>query len=177
MQKEQRDQQRDAGDDYPQYFDAVAHPEKERVRRFFTQRHAALNMRQCAWCCDTFSVREKRWIASRHPATLTDRKNYAGVRMSDINFDCPNCGQNLDAPPDLAGLFIECPSCASVIKVPNASGLPAESAESKTLPGKPEFVAPAKSEDKGATMRIDLPDEFRLPPPTQRKFTIKRKER
>lgn len=96
--------------------------------------------------------------------------------MSDINFDCPNCGQNLDAPPDLAGLFIECPSCASVIKVPAAPGRSAESVATKTAPGKPEFVAPAKTEDKGTTMRIDLPEDFRLPPPTQRKFTIKRKE-
>lgn len=97
--------------------------------------------------------------------------------MSDINFDCPKCGQNLDAPPDLAGLFIECPSCASIIKVPTASGQTSEPIATASTPAKPEFVAPAKQEEKGTTMRIDLPEEFRLPPPTQRKFTIKRKDR
>ncbi len=96
--------------------------------------------------------------------------------MSDINFDCPKCGQNLDAPPDLAGLFVECPSCAAVIKVPAATGQTADFHPESHTPGAPTFTAPAppREEDKGATMRIDLPDDFRLPPPTPRKFTIKR---
>lgn len=95
--------------------------------------------------------------------------------MSDINFDCPKCGQNLDAPPDLGGLFIECPSCATVIKVPPKTGQPTTFHPEAETPRAPTFVAPAKQEDKGTTMRIDLPPEFRLPPPTQRQFTIKRK--
>ncbi|HMP77487.1 MAG TPA: hypothetical protein PKE12_14415 [Kiritimatiellia bacterium] len=95
--------------------------------------------------------------------------------MSDINFDCPKCGQNLDAPPDLAGLFIECPSCATIIKVPTAVGGASDVHPEAETPEKPTFVAPApKAEDKGSTMRIDLPPEFHLPPPTSRKFTIKR---
>jgi len=36
----------------------------------------------------------------------------------DINFDCPECGQNLDAPPDMVGMQIECPSCSKDIRVP-----------------------------------------------------------
>lgn len=95
--------------------------------------------------------------------------------MSDINFDCPKCGQNLDAPPDLAGLFVECPSCATVIKVPVATGHSSAYHPEAHTPDAPTFVAPPpREEDKGSTMRIDLPPEFRLPPPTQRKFTIKR---
>lgn len=94
--------------------------------------------------------------------------------MSDINFDCPKCGQNLDAPSDLAGLFVECPSCATVIKVPAASGQASSYHVEPDAPTKPKFVAPSAQDDKGTTMRIDLPSEFRMPPPTQRKFTIKR---
>lgn len=94
--------------------------------------------------------------------------------MSDINFDCPKCGQNLDAPPDLAGLFVECPSCATVIKVPGASGQASAFHPETNAPSKPTFVAPPPPEDKGSTMRIELPPEFRLPPPTPRRFTIKR---
>ena len=38
--------------------------------------------------------------------------------MADINFDCPHCGQNLDAPPDMAGESLECPACEEAITVP-----------------------------------------------------------
>lgn len=95
--------------------------------------------------------------------------------MSDINFDCPKCGQNLDAPPDLAGLFVECPSCGTVIKVPAGPGQASHAHHEDIPPRAPTFTAPPpREEDKGSTMRIDLPEEFRLPPPTPRKFTIKR---
>lgn len=98
--------------------------------------------------------------------------------MSDINFDCPKCGQNLDAPPDLSGLFVECPSCAAIVKVPQASGQVADVHEASGAPGTPTFVQPPpRDEDKGTTMRIDLPSDLQLPPPKQRKFFIKRKGR
>jgi len=38
--------------------------------------------------------------------------------MADINFDCPQCGQNLEAPPDMAGETIECPACSQQIQIP-----------------------------------------------------------
>lgn len=98
--------------------------------------------------------------------------------MSDINFDCPKCGQNLDAPPDLAGLFVECPSCAAIVKVPLLSGQTASMHEASGASGKPTFVQPPpREEDKGTTMRIDLPSDLVLPPPKQRKIIIKRKGR
>jgi hypothetical protein len=115
-------------------------------------------------------------MVARRPLCYGQGEPTANAFMSDINFDCPKCGQNLDAPPDLAGLFVECPSCATIIKVPVTTGqATAYHAEPET-PAKPTFVnpAPKPEEDKGSTMRIDLPPEFRLPPPTPRKFTIKR---
>lgn len=38
--------------------------------------------------------------------------------MSDINFDCPHCNQNLDAPSDMGGDSIECPACENSIVIP-----------------------------------------------------------
>ncbi len=38
--------------------------------------------------------------------------------MPDINFDCPFCKQNLDAPDDMTGMSIECPSCGKSIQIP-----------------------------------------------------------
>jgi hypothetical protein len=94
--------------------------------------------------------------------------------MSDINFDCPKCGQNLDAPSDLAGLFIECPACTTIIKVPATPS--AAAAAAAAAPRGNEFAPPppVPSEDKGSTMRIDLPAEVQLPPPPPRKIIIKR---
>ncbi|MCS6772289.1 MAG: hypothetical protein NZ740_09740 [Kiritimatiellae bacterium] len=89
----------------------------------------------------------------------------------DINFDCPHCGQNLEAPGNMAGLFVECPTCSKVIKVPAESGKSAP-AESKT--GNQFAQPPPREEEKSSTMRIDLPPDFRLPPPTPRRFIIRR---
>ena len=93
--------------------------------------------------------------------------------MSDINFDCPKCGQNLDAPPDLAGLFIECPACATIIKVPPVAGAPAPGA-AEAAARRNELKPPPPSEEKGSTTRINLPPEFQLPAPPPRKIIIKR---
>ena len=37
---------------------------------------------------------------------------------SDITFNCPSCNQSLEAPPELFGQVIECPTCMNSIKVP-----------------------------------------------------------
>ena len=39
--------------------------------------------------------------------------------MADINFDCPLCNQNLDAPDDMGGDIIECPACEEDIEIPS----------------------------------------------------------
>jgi|GEM_PF-1469650 len=39
--------------------------------------------------------------------------------MTDINFNCPHCNQNLDAPPDMAGETIDCPGCTKAIVIPS----------------------------------------------------------
>lgn len=35
-----------------------------------------------------------------------------------MTFDCPHCGQNLDAEEDMAGLLLDCPACSKEISVP-----------------------------------------------------------
>ncbi|MDB4459116.1 hypothetical protein N9059_00930 [bacterium] len=41
-----------------------------------------------------------------------------------INFDCPKCGQNIDAPPEMAGIEFPCPSCKDSLKIPEKSTNP-----------------------------------------------------
>ena len=38
--------------------------------------------------------------------------------MQDLNFDCPGCGQNIDAPVKMAGLKIHCPGCRMLLQIP-----------------------------------------------------------
>ena len=38
--------------------------------------------------------------------------------MSDIHFDCPECGHNLVVDESGAGLAVPCPECSYVIKIP-----------------------------------------------------------
>jgi phage FluMu protein Com len=82
--------------------------------------------------------------------------------MADINFDCPNCGQNLDAPEEMSGVTIHCPQCKALCVVPGILNLP--TAENP----------PPPDQDKGSTVRITIPQEFNAPPPTHRHITIKR---
>lgn len=42
--------------------------------------------------------------------------------MTDISFYCSHCGQHLDAPPEMAGEQLACPSCDNPIQVPG--GIP-----------------------------------------------------
>jgi len=50
--------------------------------------------------------------------------------MSDIKFNCQSCGTELEAPEEMAGEVVECPSCSQNISIPqpvvaevNASGI------------------------------------------------------
>ena len=38
--------------------------------------------------------------------------------MSDIKFNCSTCNQSLEAPPEMAGQLIECPTCKKTLEIP-----------------------------------------------------------
>jgi len=88
----------------------------------------------------------------------------------DVVFECPNCRQWLEAPPDMIALFVECPTCKEIIKVPSVSSSPSSSTAEKTT-----RPPPPKPDEKGTTMRIDLPPNLGIPSPPSRRFVIRRK--
>lgn len=100
--------------------------------------------------------------------------------MADVNFDCPLCGQNLDAPEDMAGWAIDCPNCGKKIKIPIPPGAeppsePIDTTESdeRAMTGLIEDPT-SESLKKGSTVRIDVPEEYLRPEPSQRIVKIKR---
>lgn len=99
--------------------------------------------------------------------------------MANINFDCPHCGQNLDASDDMAGWAIDCPACGKKIKVPIPEGAEPPVAVDTTETDEKATTGLIESPDgeemkKGSTVRIDVPEEFLRPPPRQRIVKIKR---
>jgi len=93
--------------------------------------------------------------------------------MADVNFDCPYCKQNLDAPEDLIGTNIECPACGKMIRVvqPVQSMLDSQ----RIVPPPPPSPGPvAGKETMDATTRIELPAEYLTPERKNRVIFIKR---
>jgi DNA-directed RNA polymerase subunit RPC12/RpoP len=86
--------------------------------------------------------------------------------MPDLNFDCPECGQNLDAPDDMAGMEIECPNCAKRIAIPGGTPDP-DPADDTNAEGGEEMK-------KSTTMRLEIPKDVGVPAPPRRIVKIKR---
>lgn len=91
--------------------------------------------------------------------------------MADINFNCSHCGQNLDAPEDMAGWDIECPACSKPIQVPDRP----KKVETGIIEADQASEA-SSDKEKDSTVRIDIPSECRQPLPSRRIVKIKRLE-
>jgi len=99
--------------------------------------------------------------------------------MADINFDCPHCSQNLDAPEDMMGVEIECPACGETITIADGSTSAPAVAERPGEAGAPDSIPGSSDEESGpfkksATVRIDLPSDYGIPKPKPRIIKIKR---
>jgi ribosomal protein S27E len=54
--------------------------------------------------------------------------------MADLNFNCPQCGQNLTTDESRSGSEIECPSCSKAIEIPSAGDENVERTEAEPAP-------------------------------------------
>lgn len=61
-----------------------------------------------------------------------------------INFNCTNCGQNLDAPTNMAMQDIDCPACGAPLIVP-AAPVAAPTRPAPRAPQKPKTDPAAKA--------------------------------
>ena len=75
----------------------------------------------------------------------------------DVTFNCPHCGQEIEAPGDMAGTDAECPMCGTMLHIP----MPAGAAASEARPAGQEVVSASAAEAidpaalKNKTIRID----------------------
>lgn len=77
--------------------------------------------------------------------------------MPDITFNCPGCKQSLEAPEDMAGDIIECPTCGQQITVPQPAQPKQEGTqrlyigEEGVIPG-PATVGPSAPGESGQAL-------------------------
>lgn len=67
--------------------------------------------------------------------------------MADFKFNCPHCQQQLEAPPEMAGQVIDCPTCKKPIEI----SLPPLTA---AMPPSPEPPQPSKSTVPGLVLTV-----------------------
>ncbi len=106
------------------------------------------------------------------PATEGQPFNPEGL----VSFRCGACGQEIEAPFDMAGTASECPACGGKIEVPYVSepgtiwgraapevkppALPAmPSAQTEATPRAEGAATPRTEAQMGRTIRIELPDD------------------
>ena len=61
--------------------------------------------------------------------------------MSMLTFDCPHCGQNLEAPEELLGQVVACSSCDGQIQLPEPEPVKAPPHEAEAPEPEPEVPA------------------------------------
>ncbi len=88
-----------------------------------------------------------------------------------VSFRCAACGQEMEAPFDMAGTASDCPACSGIIEVPYISepgtiwGAPLPSADASapsgaSTPLTEAQVAATHDAMKSRTIRIELPDDI-----------------
>ncbi len=88
-----------------------------------------------------------------------------------LNFNCPECGQNIEAPLSMMGQKIPCPVCSHAINIP------VREKEQGIIEAAPEIAAKEElGARKDTTIRMELGDLSNLPSPTPRSITIKRRD-
>jgi nucleoid DNA-binding protein/DNA-directed RNA polymerase subunit RPC12/RpoP len=110
--------------------------------------------------------------AATAPVTEGQPYNPEGL----VSFRCGACGQEIEAPFDMAGAASECPACGGRIEVPYVSEpgtIWGRAAPETKLPAQPAFPAapatgaspesaasaPRTEAQMGRTIRIELPDD------------------
>jgi DNA-binding protein HU-beta len=107
----------------------------------------------CPFCKANLVVPQRHLETRPDKQVLSEQTAPSGAGATDfVAFVCRACGQEIEAPVDMVGMSVECPTCGSGLKVPiaNAPKVP----PAKTTP----TAAKSKADMSSMTIRIDLSD-------------------
>jgi len=108
---------------------------------------------ECPFCKAGLTVPRQSAPPKAEKQVLTDPAAATPPSLADfITFVCKACGQEIEAPVDMVGMAVECPTCGTGLTVPVASA-PKPPPVPRSAPGgdKKEGLA-------SMTIRIDLSD-------------------
>ena len=85
--------------------------------------------------------------------------------MNGINFNCPACRQNIEAPEEMAGHVIECPACEKSIVIPSRGG-------TARLYGDEQEQKPIEKQPASVPEQPSVPEPSPLPAAGRRKIVF-----
>jgi DNA-directed RNA polymerase subunit RPC12/RpoP len=87
------------------------------------------------------------------PAGMASADISEETPLAFINFDCTNCGQNMDADQTLQGMDVECPRCGMMLEVPTGMASAGPVPRRVTIP-RMDRVEPGESEGSAILRKV-----------------------
>jgi nucleoid DNA-binding protein/predicted RNA-binding Zn-ribbon protein involved in translation (DUF1610 family) len=108
---------------------------------------------ECPFCKASLTIPQRQQGAKPDKQVLSDKPIVKESPTDFVAFICRACGQEIEAPVDMVGMAVDCPTCGTGLHVPLANA-------PKAAPAKPQAPAPGgkKSDVSSMTIRIDLSD-------------------
>jgi DNA-binding protein HU-beta len=104
---------------------------------------------ECPFCKAVLRIPQRQAEAKTEAQVLPTK---AKEPITDfVSFVCKACGQEIEAPIDMVGMSVDCPTCATSLTVPLANA-------PKPPPSKTPPTKGSKPDSASMTIRIDLSD-------------------
>lgn len=112
-------------------------------------------MGECPFCNAKTQIPERQPEAAKAEKMVVGGEKTAPALTDFILFVCRACGQEIEAPADMVGMNVECPTCATSLTVPIAS----TAASAESADGQPKGDQEEAGKNRSSmTIRIDLSD-------------------
>lgn len=113
----------------------------------------------CPFCKVEIRV-PTREEAAEDKASLAEQESGKGQGIGDfITFVCTTCNQEIEAPVDIIGMEATCPSCGSLLNVPDfTAGQPEDVETAEMADVEDETDEAPRVDPSSVTLRLDLSD-------------------
>jgi predicted RNA-binding Zn-ribbon protein involved in translation (DUF1610 family) len=106
----------------------------------------------CPFCKAALVIPQRQLEAKPNKQVLSDQPAVKETPTDFVAFVCRACGQEIEAPVDMVGMAVDCPTCGTGLTVPLAN------APKPTTTKQPAAPSAKKPDVSSMTIRIDLSD-------------------